>query len=146
MNRELIFRAFHKQHKLMYWFDLMWGNCRQGGGYIGMLPLGESRSQGSLILVDPDECNIIQFTGLQDCEGENIFEGDILCKLCHSEINNWASPMVYKKQNFEEVMFHKGAFRIVSTGALLNEYIMSIVHNRVEAKIMGNINYIYEND
>jgi hypothetical protein len=41
----------------VYWFDAMWGNYGQGGGYIGMLPLGET-DKSKRDMVDPTDCDI----------------------------------------------------------------------------------------
>jgi len=82
MNREIKFRAFHKEAKEMYWFDVMNGNHSQGNGYIGMALFGEpitkERYRDRMILVDPMECEIMQFSGLKDRNELDIYEGDII--------------------------------------------------------------------
>lgn len=60
-----IFKAYHKPSKEWYWFDALWGNVHGlGGGYIGMVPLGEEIKFGNRenrIGIDPDDCQIFPF-------------------------------------------------------------------------------------
>jgi len=128
MNREIKFRAFHLLNKTMFWFDVMNGNHSHGNGYIGMTPFGEEITKKSyrdnVCLVDPTDCNIMQFTGLKDKNGIDIYFDDL-----------------YKDEDgdvFKVVKLECGRFALEMVS---NNYIDEFIDwNEVE--IIGNI---YEN-
>lgn len=66
MERELLFRLYHKQLKEMFWFDLRWGTKQSlGGGWLSVLRISEDRGYGhddKRILIDPMECEITQLS------------------------------------------------------------------------------------
>jgi len=83
---ETKFRAFRRAYETvgglkipasMWWFDIRWGNFGHGVGWIGMLPLGETDTR-KREQRDPDDHIIMQYTGLKDRAGEEVFEGDIV--------------------------------------------------------------------
>lgn len=132
MKRETKFRAWHRKEKLMYWFDLMWGNFSQGGGYIGMAPFGQPDTnknyKDNLRLVDPYECEIMQFTGLPDKNGKEIYEGDIVRQKFPYDSEDLSNE---NSIEIGTVVFNLGQFEI-------NNYPLYICVD-FDAEIIGNI-------
>lgn len=130
-QRTIKFRAYHIERKKMYEFDIMWGNYGQGGGYIGMIPFGEELDCGTIFarkgnkeMIDPNNCRIMQFTGLHDLNGREIYEGDLI--KCLNEEND-----------VKEILFSAGAFSAYHkesrTYCTLNHYGTPLI------EVVGNI-------
>jgi len=133
MKREIKFRAWHRESKIMYWWELLWGNHSRGNGYIGMVPIGELREthhsyDGNQILVDPTDCDILQYTGLTVWMSD-AYEGDIV----ESDINMFDKSQGKHRRS---IYFKDGQFMIGSVPLHI------ILHSTFNARIIGNI---YEN-
>lgn len=79
--REHKYRAWHREEKQMYWFDITWGNFGLGGGWIGMVPITEKKvtySPSNQAMISPGSVELMEYTGKEDSEGDDICEGDIL--------------------------------------------------------------------
>jgi uncharacterized phage protein (TIGR01671 family) len=94
MKREIKFRAWDIKHKKfidLNGFEVAFKNCLNVGSITQIF------EQGKLISFNPDEIDLLQFTGLKDKNGKEIYEGDII---------KWE----WVSENIELVEFRDGAF------------------------------------
>jgi uncharacterized phage protein (TIGR01671 family) len=138
MNRQLKFRIWDKQNKK--WLEnssslhcfSSWTICPFTGNlvdYVGDFSCNSFTSsaaadyywQGTTIIKEPRYI-IQQYTGLQDCDGKEIYEGDIVSGSFYDEEYHHAEITKC------EVRFNNGAFNIASRN-----------WHRLTLKVVGNI-------
>ena len=112
--RELKFRAWDKFKKEIRKVDKM--DFHNKKGIIAWFLNGEK------ILYPKQSTELMQYTGLKDCKGKEIYEGDIV---------SHPNPAL----NGAEVKFTKGLFRIVAKDG--GDDLLYYCYNKIE--VIGNI-------
>lgn len=118
--KELKFRAFYKPRKKMF--------------NVGMIDF-----KNKVIIEDAEnkhwfhECELMQYTGLKDCEGGEIFEGDIV-----KDLRDDNSLRYGDGNNLSPVEFHQGSFgvSIIYDGIFTP---ISMFTEDYRFKVIGNI-------
>lgn len=140
MNRELKFRAWHKPTNEMYWFDVLNGMKHgTGGGYIPMALVCDAITirtyKDNLKAIDPMDCELMQYTGLQDKNGKEIYEGDIL--LCHEYDSSDIGGKIIQTFKNAVVGFENGSFYYYPKGNMKQHH--QLLMYAYMPEIIGNI-------
>jgi len=112
-NSRFKFRAWYPVDQQMTYSDQSnwgaWGDCEMSDMVSG-------------------SCDIMQFTGLHDCNGKEIYEGDLI-----ESNKNMFDPSQGKQ--IREVIFENGSFNIGN----INLFIITEIPWQFNTKIIGNI-------
>lgn len=145
--REIKFRVWEPGIRKMWAYDPMWGNRhRTRGGWLCVLPIGEERNYRSFytddnrIAIDTQGVVLLQFTGLKDKNGTEIYEGDIVEG---KPLIGWSDQDKLRGDVFFQTERGGWKVRVVKTDYTDIEYLHELTKDpRHELEIIGNI---YEN-
>jgi uncharacterized phage protein (TIGR01671 family) len=138
MKREIEFRAWTKKKEIQYnvvpfeWdyvIDTMWHKCIESNGH-GILGSGGTEAKFEVGGYAIEEDDLMQFTGLKDRNGKEIYEGDILCNP-----NQLKGIVVYYEAGFHLEAKRKNGniwYMPLNLGMLRNKEIIGNVYENPE--------------
>ena len=126
MNREIKFRAYDKERKKIKFFDLkeIYADCYHNVGFLKNAP-HEHENDGW------EQFELMQFTGIHDKNGKEIFENDIVC---------WT----FNEKQKNEIVFYEGCFGNFNIMGINKEYREFIPICKIRAEHMIVIGNIYQ--
>lgn len=134
--REIKFRAWEPVNKEMHYLDLALCDYKNGACRL-VLPL---KKQGiSYTMMNLDAVDVMQYTGLLDKNGKEIYEGDIIKVTGEFAIDDYG--IVKWSQQEDDYTYHCG-FMVDWQEEVKRRSHLSFWANHREIEIIGNI---YEN-
>ena len=139
MNREIKFRIYHKKEKVMVYLDEMWMDHEYSSlafgstseEYSGHDALPGAISDGT------KEYRIMQYTGLKDKNGKEIYEGDILqYKTTYYGVHKVHTTLVEWKDDLE----HDGFGEPLAMGYIFHGIELEVIGNQFQNPELLNIN------
>ena len=137
--REIKFRAWSKSGK--FWinlngFDIVFIECELKGSVYCVY------EQGVIESYPIEDVELMQYTGLKDKNGKEIYEGDMLNRISYppDKSGNYDSVPSFRKDNMIQVGFNDGCFtgdgahlwRFISDGAKTDYEIIGNIHENPE--------------
>ena len=138
--REIKFRAWHKDNKHMHVVHgLSWS-------FDAIMKVMIDLDSRTVYVVTSDEVELMQFTGLVDRNGKEVYEGDILScphgiTLTDTRVWPHKTRHIDASERKLEIYWENGSFKIRDHGT--GDWLLLGVSNLKEMEIIGNI---YENE